>query len=83
MANDDCCGGTGLADYAAMPCPNPLCPAVRARLTFELKELHDLLQEARGYTPPTTGTHEAISAALGWCDCGYCTHVPKEPPSWP
>lgn len=22
-----CCGGTGTADYAAVPCPNPHCPA--------------------------------------------------------
>lgn len=21
-----CCNGTGLADYAAVPCPNPKCP---------------------------------------------------------
>lgn len=24
-----CCGGTGLADYAAVPCPNPDCPVER------------------------------------------------------
>lgn len=23
----DCCNGTGLADFAAVPCPNPDCPA--------------------------------------------------------
>ena len=22
----DCCGGTGYADYASVPCPNPQCP---------------------------------------------------------
>lgn len=21
-----CCGGTGFADYAAVPCPDPTCP---------------------------------------------------------
>jgi hypothetical protein len=25
----DCCNGTGLADFAAVPCPNPDCPAQR------------------------------------------------------
>lgn len=24
----DCCEGTGFADYAAVPCPNPQCPIV-------------------------------------------------------
>ena len=24
-----CCGGTGLADYAAVPCPDPECPVGR------------------------------------------------------
>ncbi len=23
----ECCGGTGLADFAAAPCPNPTCSA--------------------------------------------------------
>lgn len=23
----ECCGGTGLADFAAVPCPNLSCPA--------------------------------------------------------
>lgn len=22
----DCCDGTGMADYAAVPCPDPTCP---------------------------------------------------------
>lgn len=25
-AASDCCDGSGLADYAAVPCPNPACP---------------------------------------------------------
>lgn len=24
----ECCDGTGYADYAAVPCPNPKCPVV-------------------------------------------------------
>lgn len=26
MSESDCCNGTGYADYAAVPCPNPDCP---------------------------------------------------------
>lgn len=25
----ECCEGTGFADFAAVPCPNPSCPAKR------------------------------------------------------
>jgi hypothetical protein len=25
----ECCNGTGLADYAAVPCPNPRCPVLK------------------------------------------------------
>jgi hypothetical protein len=25
----ECCEGTGFADYAAVPCPNPSCPTKR------------------------------------------------------
>lgn len=25
-----CCNGTGMADYASVPCPNPKCPALAA-----------------------------------------------------
>ena len=49
--------------------------AVKAMLS-ELDRLRDLLQDARGYITPTISTHEDISEVLGWCDCGYCRHVP-------
>jgi hypothetical protein len=26
----ECCDGSGLADYAAVPCPNPKCPVLAA-----------------------------------------------------
>lgn len=26
----DCCGGTGMADHAAVRCPNPKCPVIRS-----------------------------------------------------
>jgi hypothetical protein len=26
VVTSDCCVGTGFADYAAVPCPNPKCP---------------------------------------------------------
>lgn len=38
-----------------------------------------LLQDCRGYISPTLSTHEEISTILGWCDCGYCIHVPVRP----
>jgi uncharacterized protein DUF4406 len=44
-------------------------------------ELLDLLQDCRSYITPTISTHEEISEVLGWCDCGYCTHVPREQPT--
>lgn len=44
-----------------------------------MRELLELLEDARQYVLPTTGTHEDISTVLGWCDCGYCVHVPKQP----
>jgi hypothetical protein len=43
-------------------------------------ELDDLLEDARSYIDPTISTHEEISAVLGWCDCGYCIHVPRGRP---
>jgi predicted house-cleaning noncanonical NTP pyrophosphatase (MazG superfamily) len=43
-------------------------------------ELLDLLEDCRSCVTPTTSTHEEISEVLGWCDCGYCTHVPRERP---
>lgn len=27
----ECCGGTGFADFAAVPCPNPACPVLAAQ----------------------------------------------------
>jgi ribosome assembly protein YihI (activator of Der GTPase) len=39
-----------------------------------------LLEDARQYITPTLSTHEEISEVLGWCDCGYCKHVPKAKP---
>ena len=42
--------------------------------------MRELLEDARSYVPPTTATHEEITETVGWCDCGYCTDVPKERP---
>lgn len=44
---------------------------------YDLQELLALLQDCRSYITPTLSTHEEISEVLGWCDCGYCTHVEK------
>ena len=38
-----CCEGSGLADYAAVPCPNPTCPARLSRLLWEAREPVDML----------------------------------------
>lgn len=42
---------------------------------YDLQEILYLLQDCRSYITPTLSTHEEISSILGWCDCGYCTHV--------
>jgi hypothetical protein len=31
--DSSCCDGTGYADYAAVPCPNPRCPVPQPRPT--------------------------------------------------
>lgn len=46
----------------------------------ENDRLRELLEDARSYITPTISTHEDISAVLGWCDCGYCSHVPSSRP---
>lgn len=46
-------------------------------LRGERGRLRELLEDARSYITPTISTHEEISAVLGWCDCGYCAHVPS------
>ncbi len=51
------------ADCGDIACREPEC-------------LLALLEDARSYITPTISTHEEISSVLGWCDCGYCDHVP-------
>jgi hypothetical protein len=48
---------------------------------YTVAELLAVLEDARTYITPTLSTHEEISDILGWCDCGYCTHVPKVKPN--
>jgi NTP pyrophosphatase (non-canonical NTP hydrolase) len=47
---------------------------------YTVAELLELLRDARSYITPTISTHEEISDVLGWCGCGYCTHVPSSRP---
>lgn len=49
-------------------------------LPYTVRDLLVLLEDARSYIAPTLVTHEEISDILGWCSCGYCTHVPRERP---
>lgn len=35
-----CCNGTGYADYAAVPCPNPKCPVPVSDLWTEEEKAH-------------------------------------------
>ena len=44
---------------------------------YTVEDLLVLLEDARSYITPTISTHEEISDVIGWCACGYCTHVPK------
>lgn len=52
----------------------------RDELQARIAELTEMLEDARSYITPTISTHEEISTLLGWCDCGYCTHVAKGRP---
>jgi hypothetical protein len=47
---------------------------------YTMRDLLVVLQDTRSYITPTTSTHEEISDILGWCDCGYCSHVPNKNP---
>lgn len=49
-------------------------------INYTEAELLELLEDCRNYITPTVSTHDELSAILGWCDCGYCTHVPNERP---
>lgn len=51
-----------------------------SQLPPDAVDVGDLLEDARSYITPTISTHEEISAVLGWCDCGYCVHVPGRRP---
>ena len=80
---DDAAGQTGTVRYSEAG--NAYCPGHQpSGITgYTVAELLALLQDCRSYITPTISTHEELSTILGWCDCGYCTHVPAEQPKVP
>jgi hypothetical protein len=63
-----CCDGTGMADYAAVPCPNPDCPvepgnAVRTGRTFKVGMSIDITERDGRAVIATGGLGE-----IGSCD---------------
>jgi hypothetical protein len=40
----------------------------------------ELAADLLHFAGPTTSSHETAAEVVGWCACGYCTHVPTEPP---
>jgi len=65
---------------AHMDVPGPRAVQIAdelAKAQARIEELTEILEDARSYITPTISTHEEISTLLGWCDCGYCTHVAR------
>lgn len=68
---------TGSLPLPIWPGRSSHLPTQKAVIVPELSpELVALLEDCRSYIAPAIGTHEEISTILGWCDCGYCIHVP-------
>jgi hypothetical protein len=65
----DCCNGTGLADFAAVPCPNPDCPAQRrehAVSNLERYDPNDPVHRLREFTEATSVRAEVFKPGGKW-----------------